>query len=116
MDSGVTLKCLLKNTPHNVIYADAAFKTVTVDENKGYMLAQVPFHRSKKYFSPFLLGKIPEWRSLYSSAWLKQNINNYYSRIYAFVYSFECMRFAAWISKKKKATYYSFSRPYELIF
>ena len=97
---GVTLKCLFKNTSHKVIYTDAEFEIV--GKTKGYLLAQVPFHRSKKYFLPFLLGKLPEWRSLYSSAWLKQNINNYYSTVYAFVYSFECMRFAAWISKKEK--------------
>lgn len=65
-------------------------------------MAQVPFHRSRKSFFPFLLGRIPEWRSFYSSTWLKQNIDSFYSIIYVFVYSFECVRFATWISKKKK--------------
>ena len=97
---GVTLDCMFKNIDHRVLYTDASFKTH--GDNNGYILGQVPFHRSRKSFFPFLLGEIPEWRSFFSSAWLKQNIDSFYSIIYVFVYSFECVRFAAWISKKKK--------------
>ena len=91
---------MFKSTSKDVIYTDAAFKKFG-DEN-GYLLAQVPFHRSRKSFFPFLLGRIPEWRSFFSNTWLKQNIHSFYSKIYVFVYSFECVRFATWISKKKK--------------
>ena len=39
----------------------------TIGDNLGYTFAQVPHHKSKKFVFPFLLGKIPEWRSHYSS-------------------------------------------------
>ena len=91
---------MFKETLHNVIYTDAAFKKF--GDSKGFLLAQVPFHKSRKYFLCFLLGIIPEWRSYFSATWLKLKIRDNYSIVYAFAYSTECVRFAEWISRRKK--------------
>jgi glycosyltransferase involved in cell wall biosynthesis len=48
------------------------------------------------------MGKIPEWRGKYSSAWLLKRLNDKFSSVYAFVYSPECMKYAHWIAKKYK--------------
>ena len=94
---GVTLDCMFKNIDHRVLYTDASFKAH--GDNNGYILGQVPFHSSRKYFFYFLLGLIPEWRGRYSHKWLKSNLGKEYSNVYAFVYSVECIRFADWLSK-----------------
>ena len=96
---GVTLQCLFQETDHQVLFTDAAFKEH--GENFRYTLAQVPFHPSKKFFIPFKFGKIPEWRGSYSKKWLFNNSNENHSKVYAFVYSAECLRYAHWISTQK---------------
>ena len=93
---GVTLDCMFKNIDHRVLYTDASFKNH--GEKKGYIFGQVPFHRSRRYYLNFLFGLIPEWRGNYSHKWLKANLGNKYSIVYAFVYSVECIRFANWVS------------------
>jgi len=97
---GVTLECMFKEIDHQVVYSDAAFKNWG-DQN-GFLLAQVPYHPSGRFLLPFLMGKIPEWRGKYSSSWMLKRLNDKFSSVYAFVYSTECMKYAHWISKKKK--------------
>ena len=93
---GVTLDCMFKNIDHRVLYTDVSFKIH--GDNNGYILGQVPFHSSRRYFLKFLFGLIPEWRGRYSHKWLKTNLGNEYSAVYAFVYSVECIKFSNWIS------------------
>jgi glycosyltransferase involved in cell wall biosynthesis len=93
---GVTLDCLFKNIDHRVLYTDVSFKIH--GDNNGYILGQVPFHSSRRYFLKFLFGLIPEWRGRYSHKWLKTNLGKEYSAVYAFVYSVECIKFSNWIS------------------
>lgn len=95
---GVTLECMFKNTPHDVLYTDAAFSP---HAEEGYTLAQVPYHKSKKYFLQFILGKIPEWRYRYSTKWLIKNASKEHSMVYAFVYSTDCLNYASWVSQQK---------------
>jgi glycosyltransferase involved in cell wall biosynthesis len=91
---------MFKEIDHRVVYTDAAFKQF--GDKCGYLLAQVPYHPSSRFFLSFLLGKIPEWRGRYSSLWFKKHLSEKFSYAYAFVYSTECMKYAHWISKKKK--------------
>ena len=97
---GVTLNCMFKNIPHQVVYTDSAFKEF--GDDLGFINAQVPYHPSGRFFLSFLMGKIPEWRGKYSSAWMLKRLTNKFSSVYAFVYSTECMKYAHWIAKKKK--------------
>jgi glycosyltransferase involved in cell wall biosynthesis len=91
---------MFREIDHRVVYTDAAFKQFGGE--LGYLLAQVPYHPSGRFFLSFLAGKIPEWRGRYSSSWFKKHFSENYSHVYAFVYSTECMKYAHWISKKKK--------------
>lgn len=93
---GVTLDCMFKNIDHRVLYTDVSFKIH--GDNNGYILGQVPFHSSRRYFLKFLFGLIPEWKGQYSHKWLKTNLGKEYSAVYAFVYSVECIKFSNWIS------------------
>ena len=95
----VTLQCLFQETDHQVLFTDAAFKEH--GEKFKYTLAHVPFHKSKKFFIPFKFGKIPEWRGSFSKKWLLENSNGNLSKVYAFVYSVECLLYAHWISIQK---------------
>jgi len=97
---GVTLKCLFKDTEHRVLYTDAAYRRY--GEKNRFILAQVPYHRSKKHIISFLFGRIPEWRNHYSKLWLRKNLPETYSVVYAFVYSTNCLHYASWIANKKK--------------
>ena len=97
---GVTLDCFFKNIDHRVLYTDASFKEF--GDKLGYLLAQVPYHPSGRFLLSFLTGKIPEWRGRYSSSWLKKNLSEKFSYVYALVYSPECMRYAHWLAKKNK--------------
>jgi glycosyltransferase involved in cell wall biosynthesis len=97
---GVTLDCMFKEIEHGVVYTDAAFKEF--GDTLGYLMAQVPYHPSGRFLLPFLTGKIPEWRCRYSSSWLKKNLSEKFSSVYAFVYSTDCMKYAHWIAKKCK--------------
>ena len=97
---GVTLDCMFKEIEHAVVYTDASFKEY--GDTLGYLLAQVPYHPSGRFLLSFLTGKIPEWRGRYSSSWLKKNLSEKFSSVYAFVYSPECMKYAHWIAKKTK--------------
>ena len=93
---GVTLECMFKEIDHQVLYTDAAFKQF--GDKRGYLLAQVPYHPSGRFLLSLLAGKIPEWRGRYSSSWLKKNLSEKFSFVYAFVYSTECMKYAHWIA------------------
>ena len=97
---GVTLECIFKGTQHDVIYTDAGFKTH--GDRYGYKLAQVPYHKSKKFFFQYKLGLIPEWRGKYSRNWVRMNLLRHYDYVYTFIYSTSCLEFASWISKEKK--------------
>ena len=96
---GVTLKCFFKDTAHQVLYTDAAYREH--GENNRFTLAQVPYHRSKKHLLSFLTGRIPEWRNHYSKSWLRKNLKETYSVVYAFVYSKNCLLYASWIANEK---------------
>ena len=91
---------MFREINHRVVYTDAAFKQF--GDKLGYLLAQVPYHPSGRFLFSFLTGKIPEWRGSYSSLWLKKNLSEKFSSVYAFVYSTECMKYAHWIAKKSK--------------
>ena len=91
---------MFREIDHRVVYTDAVFKQF--GDSLGYLLAQVPYHPSGRYLLSFLAGKIPEWRGIYSLSWLKKNLSEKFSSVYAFVYSPECMKYAHWIAKKCK--------------
>lgn len=91
---------MFRDIPHQVLYTDADYWKHGIDH--GYILGQVPYHRSAKYFFSLAVGKIPEWRGRYSRLWAIRNLPKEYSLIYNFVYSAECLFFADWISKIKK--------------
>ena len=91
---------MFREIDHQVVYTDAAFKQF--GQKLGYLLAQVPYHPSGRFLLSFLTGKIPEWRGRYSSSWLKKNLSEKFSSVYAFVYSPDCMKYAHWIAKKSK--------------
>ena len=85
---------------HRVLFTDADF--TQFGDELGYILAQVPYHPAGRFLITFLTGKIPEWRGMYSSIWLKKHLSDKFSSVYAFVYSAECMKYAHWIAKKSK--------------
>ena len=91
---------MFKEIEHGVVYTDASFKKF--GDRLGYLLAQVPYHPSGRFLLSFLAGKIPEWRGSYSSSWIRKNLSEQFSSVYAFVYSPECMKYAHWIAKKSK--------------
>ena len=91
---------MFKEISHHVIYTDFDFKSI--GDDLGYTFAQVPQHKSKKYVLPFLLGKIPEWRSHYSSRWLDNQIDQDFTIVYAFIYSTVCLKYAHWIANKRQ--------------
>ena len=91
---------MFRDMQHHVIYTDAAFKQF--GDKHGYLLAQVPYHRSGRFLCSFWAGNIPEWRGRYSSSWFKKNLSGKFSTVYAFVYSTECMKYAHWVAKKRK--------------
>jgi len=91
---------MFRDTNYHVLYTDAAFKQF--GDNFGYLLAQVPYHRSSRFLPSFLMGMIPEWRGWYSSSWVKKHLSEKFSSVYSFVYSTECMKYAHWVAKKRK--------------
>lgn len=93
---GVTLDALFGNLDPKVIYTDQEFEQSI--GKREYLLAQVPFHRSKKYLLNFLLGRIPEWRNHYSRRWVKSNLKHSPSVVYSFVYSECCLKYGAWLA------------------
>jgi glycosyltransferase involved in cell wall biosynthesis len=94
---------LFKDEDPEVIYTDAAF--LDHGEKHAYTLAQVPYHFGKKHFVKYIFGKIPEWRNNFSGLWLTRNSPKQVEIVYAFVYSLNCLRYAYWIAKKKKARF-----------
>lgn len=97
---GVTLNCLFRDIPHQVLYTDAAFREH--GDSNGFTLAQVPYHTSKKHILAFLTGRIPEWRNHFSKTWLRSHLPEKNSLVYAFVYSTSCLLYASWIANKRK--------------
>ena len=95
---GVTLDTLFKDLDPDVIFTDAEFKDH--GDQKGYQLAQIPFHRSKKYLLSLLIGKTPEWRGIFSRLWANKNIKRKYDFIYSFVYSSPCLKYGNWLAKR----------------
>lgn len=102
---GVTLACMFKNIPHQIVYTDSSFQAH--GKKLGFLHAQVPYHRARRFIVKFLVGKIPEWRGLHSSLWLKRNLKEEFKAVYAFVYSTNCLKFAKWISLKKNIPFYA---------
>ena len=74
---GVTLNCMFRDINHQVLYTDTAFKEY--GDSFGYLLAQVPYHRSSRFLPSFLMGMTPEWRGLYSSSWIKKHLSEKFS-------------------------------------
>ena len=91
---------MFRDLNHQVLYTDAAFKQY--GDSFGYLLAQVPYHRSGRFLPSFLMGMIPEWRGWYSSTWVKKHLSKKFSSVYAFIYSTDCMKYAHWVAKKRK--------------
>ena len=83
-----------------VIFTDGDFKEF--GESRGYTFGQVPYHRGRKHFLKFLIGKIPEWRGCYSKKWLSKEIPQAYKIVISFVYSPITLLWGHWISTKKK--------------
>jgi len=98
---GVTLDTIFKDLDPDVIYTDAEFKDHG-DQN-GYQLAQIPFHRCKKYLLSLLIGKIPEWRGIFSKLWVNKRIKTKCDFIYSFVYSSSCLKYGNWLAKRFNA-------------
>jgi len=98
---GVTLENLLGNIDCDVVYTDPSFKEQV--RNKGYIHAHCPYHRSKKALILFFLGLIPEWRGIYSNLWFWIFLRKKYSIVYVFLYSIDVLKFAFWVSNKKKS-------------
>lgn len=96
---GVTLECLFKETAHDVLFTDAAF--IAHGKKNGYVLGQVPYHRSIRHLLKFAWGDIPEWRNCYSKAWQRRNVRKSYRLVYAFIYSTDCLRFAHSVAQHK---------------
>ena len=82
-----------------MLFTDAAFNLH--GKKNGYVLGQVPYHRSIRHLLKFAWGHIPEWRNCYSKAWQRHNIGKSYRLVYAFVYSTDCLKFAHWIAQSK---------------
>ena len=101
---GVTLDALFGDIKPGVIYTDQEFESSV--NNEQYLLAHVPFHRSKKHLPSFLLGKIPEWRNHYSKRWIRSKNLSSYDIVYSFVYSGSCLTYGAWLSKFLNAKHY----------
>ena len=91
---------MFREIEHQIVFTDADFKQF--GDDLDFILAQVPYHPSRRFLIPFLTGKIPEWRGMYSSIWLTRHLLEKFSTVYAFVYSAECMKYAHWIAKKCK--------------
>ena len=94
----MTLECMFKNLPHKVIFTDAEFKDYA--EKKGLNLAQVPYHKSRRFYLSFILGNIPEWKGNYSTRWLTKHLIEEFRSVYAFIYSVDCLKFANWIAQR----------------
>lgn len=94
---GVTLDALFGNLDPKVLFTDKDFQKDVLGKN--YLLAQVPFHRSKKYGISFLMGKIPEWRNRYSRKWVRTHLDSSYEIVYSFVYSGTCLKYGAWLAE-----------------
>ena len=101
---GVTLDALFGNLDPKVLFTDEDFQEDVA--GKKYLLAQVPFHRSKKYIISFLMGKIPEWRNRYSRKWVRTNLERTYKIVYSFVYSGTCLRYGAWLAEHYGAKHF----------
>tara|TARA_B100001057_G_scaffold389570_1_gene397361 strand:+ start:141 stop:1286 length:1146 start_codon:yes stop_codon:yes gene_type:complete len=95
---GVTLDTLFKDLDPDVLFTDAEFKDH--GNQNGYQLAQIPFHRSKKYLLSLLIGKTPEWRGIFSRLWVSKHIKKKYDFIYSFVYSSSCLKYGNWLAKR----------------
>lgn len=98
---GVTLDTLFKDLDPDVIFTDAEFKEH--GDDNGYLLAQIPFHRSKKYLFSLLIGKTPEWRGTFSTLWANKHIKKKYDFVYSFVYSSSCLKYGNWLARKFNA-------------
>ena len=96
---GVTLTTFLSGLNCSVVFTDASFKKEV--ENKGFVHAHCPYHKSKKYLLLFILGLIPEWRGKYSKLWLFLFLRGKFEVVYSFFYSLENVRFASWIATHK---------------
>ncbi len=102
---GVTLQTMFRDLSPTVVFTDAGFKSY--GDQKGYLLAQVPYHRSKRFFINYLFGKIPEWRGNFSRLWLRKNIKEKFDMVYSFVYSSNCLEYGWWLSKMLKCKHVS---------
>jgi glycosyltransferase involved in cell wall biosynthesis len=102
---GVTLQTMFKDLSPTVVFTDASFKKY--GGQKGYVLAQVPYHRSKRFLFNYLLGKIPEWRGNFSRLWLRKNLKEKFDMVYSFVYSSNCLEYGWWLSKMLKCKHVS---------
>ena len=88
---------MFKDLSPKVVFTDASFQEF--GDRKGYLLSQVPYHRSKRFLFNYLLGRIPEWRGNFSKFWLRKNLKEKFDIVYSFVYSAICLEYGWWISK-----------------
>lgn len=98
---GVTLNTLLSDHREKltVFYTDAAF--LEAGEKQGYILARVPNHRGRRHWLRFQAGRIPEWHGRFSRKWLRRTLKGRRPDLtYSMVYSYECLRFADWVSRQ----------------
>ena len=98
---GAMQQNLHRSLSQKIIFTDGDFKEF--GEKKGYIFGQVPYHRGRKNLFKLLLGKIPEWRGIYSLKWLAQNVPEEFDIVISFVYSPCTLLWGDWISKKKNS-------------
>ena len=96
----MTLSTFLSGLNCSVVFTDASYKKEV--QNKGFVHAHCPYHKSKKSLFLFLLGLIPEWRGKYSKLWLLLFLRVKCDIVYSFFYSLENVQFASWIATQKK--------------
>lgn len=98
---GAMQQNLYRGLSTKIIFTDRDFQKF--GEKKGYTFGQVPYHRGRKNFLKFLVGKIPEWRGIYSLKWLTLNIPEDFDIVFSFVYSPCTLHWGDWISRQKKS-------------
>ena len=96
---GVTLDCMFKKL-HTLWFTTIQRSKHLAISSDIYWL-RCPIIHQVVFFSLFWLGRF-RMEGRYSSSWLKNNLSEKFSSVYAFVYSPECMNYASWIAKKEK--------------
>jgi hypothetical protein len=100
---GVTLTSFFQGWPSESLgifymsYTSKLNNRETAIQANAYVPARVEW----RYALPMLLGNSPEWRGLYSNAWLHKQLKSYKpDLVYSFFHSESTMNFGAWIADR----------------